>query len=59
MERFFKLRERKTKIRTEIMAGAVTFMTMAYILVVNPNILSASGMEFQKVFAATAIIAEA
>ncbi len=56
MERIFKLRERKTDVRTEIMAGVITFMTMAYILVINPTILSASGMSFERVFAATAII---
>ena len=55
MERFFKLKERKTNARTEVLAGIITFMTMAYILVINPTILSACGMSFEKVFAATAI----
>lgn len=55
MEKFFKLKERGTDVKTEIMAGITTFMTMAYILAVNPGILSASGMGFGKVFAATAI----
>ncbi|HRV23649.1 MAG TPA: NCS2 family permease, partial [Sphaerochaeta sp.] len=55
MDKFFKLTERKTTVRTEIMAGITTFLTMAYILVVNPDILSATGMEFSKVFSATAI----
>lgn len=55
MEKFFKLKERGTNVKTEIMAGVTTFMTMAYILAVNPGILSASGMDFGKVFAATAI----
>ena len=55
MEKFFKLKERGTDVKTEIMAGITTFMTMAYILAVNPGILSASGMNFGKVFAATAI----
>jgi AGZA family xanthine/uracil permease-like MFS transporter len=55
MEKFFKLKERGTDVKTEIMAGLTTFMTMAYILAVNPGILSASGMEFGKIFAATAI----
>ncbi len=55
MEKFFKLKERGTDVRTEVMAGITTFMTMAYILAVNPGILSASGMAFGKVFAATAI----
>ena len=53
---FFRLGERGTNVRTEILAGTVTFMTMAYILVVNPLILSGSGMSFEKVFSATAII---
>ncbi len=56
LDRFFKLRERGTDCRTEIMAGSITFMTMAYILVVNPVILSASGMDYGRVFAATAIV---
>ena len=56
LEKLFKLKERKTDVRTEIVAGLITFMTMAYILVVNPGILSASGMDFEKVFAATAIV---
>lgn len=55
MEKFFKLKERKTDVKTEIMAGITTFLTMAYILAVNPGILSESGMDFSKVFAATAI----
>ncbi len=55
MDKFFKLSERKTDVRTEIMAGITTFMTMAYILVVNPLLLSPSGMEWSKVFSATAI----
>ena len=45
MEKFFKLKENGTNVSTEIMAGITTFMTMAYILAVNPNILSASGMD--------------
>ncbi len=55
MEKFFKLKERKTDVKTEVLAGITTFLTMAYILAVNPDILSAAGMEFSKVFAATAI----
>lgn len=62
MDRFFKLKENGTTIRTEIMAGLTTFMTMAYILAVNPNILSAfgsgaTGMDWTAVFLATAIAA--
>ena len=55
LDRFFKLKERGTNVKTEIIAGVTTFATMAYILAVNPGILSASGMDFGKVFAATAI----
>ena len=55
MEKFFKLKEHKTDVRTEIMAGITIFMTMAYILAVNPNILSASGMDSGAVFTATAL----
>jgi AGZA family xanthine/uracil permease-like MFS transporter len=55
--RFFKLQENKTNVRTEIIAGLTTFMTMAYILFLNPNILSATGMDKNAVFFATAIAA--
>ena len=55
LERVFHLKERGTNVKTEVVAGVTTFATMAYILAVNPGILSASGMDFGKVFAATAI----
>lgn len=55
MEKFFKVKERGSTVNTEIMAGVTTFLTMAYILAVNPGILSQTGMDFSKVFAATAI----
>lgn len=55
LERIFHLKENKTDIRTEVLAGLTTFMTMAYILVVNPQILSQTGMPIQAVFAATAL----
>lgn len=55
MEKLFKLKERKTDVKTEIMAGVTTFLAMAYILAVNPGILSASGMDFGSVFTATAL----
>ena len=55
MEKLFKLKERGTNVRTEIIAGITTFMTMAYILAVNPYFLSQTGMDFSRVFAATAI----
>ncbi len=55
LEKFFKLSEHKTSIKTEILAGITTFMTMAYILVVNPTILSEAGMDKGAVFTTTAI----
>ena len=57
LEKFFKLRENKTNVKTEVVAGVTTFMTMAYILAVNPSILSASGMDSQAVLMATALAA--
>lgn len=57
LEKLFKLKENRTDVRTEIMAGITTFMTMAYILAVNPNILSAAGMDAKAVLLATAIAA--
>ena len=55
MDHFFKLKENGTKVSTEIMAGITTFFTMAYIIVVNPTVLSAAGMEWGAVFLATII----
>ena len=55
---YFKIKEKGSSVRTEIMAGVTTFMTMAYILAVNPAILSATGMDIGSVFAATAISSE-
>ena len=55
MEKFFKLKENGTKVSTEIIAGLTTFFTMAYIIVVNPSILSEAGMEWGAVFLATII----
>jgi len=55
LEKYFKLKENKTNVKTEVLAGVTTFMTMAYILAVNPNILSATGMDSKGVFMATAI----
>lgn len=57
MEKFFKLKENNTNVKTEILAGITTFMTMAYILIVNPSILSQAGMDSGAVFTATAISA--
>lgn len=55
LERIFHLSENKTNVKTELLAGFTTFMTMAYILVVNPQILSKTGMPIQAVFTATAL----
>lgn len=55
MEKFFKLKERGTDVRTEVIAGLTTFMTMAYILAVNPSVLGATGMDAGSVFTATAL----
>ncbi len=55
LEKIFKLKENKTDVKTEVLAGVTTFMTMAYILAVNPSILSASGMDSNAVLLATAI----
>lgn len=55
MEKFFKFKENGTDLNTEIRAGIVTFMTMAYILAVNPAILSAAGMEPGAIFTATIV----
>ena len=55
MEKFFKLKENGTNVKTEVIAGITTFMTMAYILAVNPNMLSASGMDPTAVLIATCL----
>ena len=55
LDRFFCLHERGTNVRTEITAGLTTFAAMAYILAVNPQILSAAGMDFGAVMTATAL----
>lgn len=57
LEKCFKLRENGTDVKTEVIAGITTFMTMSYILAVNPVILSAAGMDQGAVFTATAIAA--
>lgn len=57
LERLFHLKENHTDVKTEVMAGVTTFMTMAYILAVNPNILSATGMDSGAVFTATGLAA--
>ena len=57
LDKIFHLKENHTDVKTEVMAGITTFMTMAYIPAVNPNILSASGMDRGAVFTATALSA--
>ena len=57
LERTFKLSEHNTDVKTEVLAGITTFMTMAYILVVNPMILADAGMDKGAVFVATALSA--
>ncbi|MGN0329842.1 MAG: NCS2 family permease [Kineothrix sp.] len=55
LEKLFKLKENRTTVRIEVMAGITTFMTMAYILAVNPSILSVAGMDANGVLIATAL----
>ena len=55
LEKLFHLKENKTDVKTEVIAGVTTFMTMAYILAVNPNILADAGMDRGAVFTATAL----
>lgn len=55
MEQFFRLKENHSNVRTELIAGITTFMTMAYILAVNPNLLGKTGMDGGSVFTATAL----
>ncbi|MPQ44265.1 NCS2 family permease [Clostridium tarantellae] len=57
IKKYFKIDENQTTIKTELVAGVTTFMTMAYILIVNPSILSAAGMDKGAVFTATALSA--
>ena len=56
-EKLFKLKENKTNVKTEVIAGVTTFMTMAYILAVNPSILAETGMDANAVLIATALAA--
>ena len=57
IQRYFQLKEHRTDVRTEVLAGATTFLSMAYITVVNPAILSDAGMDFGAVFVATCLAA--
>jgi AGZA family xanthine/uracil permease-like MFS transporter len=55
IERFFRLTEHRTTVRTEVVAGVTTFLTMAYIIFVQPTVLSAAGMDFGAVLVATCL----
>ena len=55
LSKYFKLTENNTTVKTEVLAGVTTFMTMAYILAVNPDILSTTGMDKNALFTATAV----
>ncbi|WHY54977.1 NCS2 family permease [Peribacillus simplex] len=57
LKKFFSLKENGTDVRTEVMAGVTTFLTMVYILIVNPALLSSIGIPFEQVFMATVISA--
>ena len=57
LERLFKLQAHGTTVRKELIAGITTFLTMAYVIVVNPDILSSTGMDFGAVFVATCLAA--
>ena len=57
LDKLFHLKENHTDFKTEVIAGITTFMTMAYILAVNPNILAEAGMDRGAVFTATALSA--
>lgn len=57
LSQFFKLEERRTNVRTEIIAGCTTFMTMAYIVFVNPAMISQTGMDFGAAMMTTCISA--
>ena len=57
LEKLFKLKEHNTNVKTEIVAGITTFLSMAYILAVNPSMLAAAGMDQGAIFTATAVSA--
>lgn len=59
LERFFHIRERDSTVRRELLGGVVTFMTMSYIIFVNPAILSAAGLDFGGALVATCVAAAA
>ncbi|NDV80034.1 NCS2 family permease [Dysgonomonas sp. 511] len=57
IEKLFKLKENNTNIRRELVAGVITFLTMSYVLVVNPNVLGETGMDRGALFTATTLAA--
>ena len=57
LDRFFKLTQSGTDVRTELLAGLTTFLTMVYIIFVNPSILGDAGMPKESVFVATCLVA--
>ena len=57
LERLFKIKQNHTSVRTEVIAGISTFLTMSYIIFVNPSILSLTGMDNGAVFVATCLAA--
>jgi AGZA family xanthine/uracil permease-like MFS transporter len=57
LEKFFHIRERNSTVRREVLGGVVTFMTMSYIIFVNPAILSTAGLDFGGVLVATCVAA--
>ncbi|MEG2144352.1 MAG: NCS2 family permease, partial [Oscillospiraceae bacterium] len=59
MEKLFKLKEHGTDVKTEVVGGITTFFAMAYIIFVNPNLLSSTGMDFNSVMIATCLAAAA
>ena len=56
LDKLFHLKERGTTVRTEVLAGLTTFVTAAYVLAVNPSVMSATGMDSGAVFTATALV---
>ena len=56
LDRIFHLTENGTNVRTEVLAGLTTFVTIAYVLAVNPSVLSATGMDQGALFTATAVV---
>ena len=55
LDKIFKLKENKTKVSTELIAGLTTFMAMSYIIFINPTILADAGMDYNSVYMATIV----